>query len=272
LKTTIRLGGVPEHFNYPWKIWLENNKGQFQGFNWTWTDFSGGSGAMIQSLEAGETDVAFVLTEAVANAQMKGSQIKPLAVFVESPLIWGIFSSVKNPITQVSPVAGKKYAISRFGSGSELMAKVDAKARGSKIENENFVLVQNLEGARNALGNLQADLFFWEKWMTKPLVDVGEFKMIDECPTPWPCFIMVCMPLFQTEFKKIDALQSAYYEVLIIANELKLSPESPEKLAGMYGLKSEDAKTWLSHVEWAKAWKSPENEITMAKKLLEEIQ
>ena len=271
LQSTIRLGGVPEHFNFPWKIWLENTNGQFQGFTWAWTDFHGGSGAMIHSLETDETDVAFVLTEAVANSQMKDSQIKPLAVFVESPLVWGIFSSIKNPVSQVSPVAGKNYAISRFGSGSELMARVDAKARGEKIEQKNFVLVQNLEGARKAIGNLEADLFFWEKWMTKPLVDAGEFKMIDECPTPWPCFVMVCTPSFHTDLKKINALQSAYSEVISIANDLKLNSDSVEKLAKEYGLKNEDAKTWLSHVEWAKTWKSPENEIAMAKKLLEEI-
>ena len=271
LKSTIRLGGVPEHFNYPWKIWLEKNNGQFQGFTWTWTDFPGGSGAMIQSLEADETDVAFVLTEAVANALLKGSQIQPLSVFVESPLVWGIFSSAKNPVSQVSPVAGKKYAISRYGSGSELMAKVDANTRGSKIEQANFVLVQNLEGARKAIGNLEADLFFWEKWMTKPLVDAGEFKMIDECPTPWPCFLMVCTSAFKTNLKRLNALKTAYSEVLSLANDLKSIPGSAEKLAMEYGLKSEDSKTWLSHVQWAKAWQSPENEIAMAKKLLEEI-
>jgi hypothetical protein len=226
---------------------------------------------MIQSLENGETDVAFILTEAVANAQMKGSSIVPLSVFVETPLVWGIFSSVKNPILQVFPIVGKKYAISRFGSGSELMAKVDAKARGEKIEQENFVQVQNLDGARKALGNLEADLFFWEKWMTKPLVDAGEFKMIDECPTPWPCFVMVCSPTFEKETQKLNALLSAFSEVLSIGENIKSKTKSATEIGNRYGLKTEDARTWLAHVEWAKNWRDPENEINMAKNFLTEI-
>jgi len=271
LDSKIRLAGLPEHFNYPWKTWLKGNISHFQGFTWEWNDFPGGSGAMIQSLENGEIDVALVLTEALANAQMKGSAIVPLSVFVESPLVWGIFSSKKNAISQVSPTVGKKYAISRFGSGSELMAKVEAKARGEKIEQENFVLVQNLEGARNALGKLEADLFFWEKWMTKPLVDSGEFKMIDELPTPWPCFVMVCTPTFQKEIQKLNALRSAFTEILYIGTKLKADTSSNLEIAREYGLKPEDIKTWLSFVEWANVWRDPENELNMAKNTLAEI-
>jgi len=268
---TIKLGGVPEHFNHPWKLWLHDNNGEFQNHNLLWQDFPSGSAAMIQALEADQIDVAFVLTEAIANAQMKGSQIVPLSVFVKSPLIWEIFSSIENPIDSVAPIAEKKYAISRFGSGSDLMARVDAKERGEKISDQNWVIVNNLDGARKALTKLEADLFFWEKWMTKPFVDLGELKMIDERATPWPCFVMVCNPTFTKISEKINVLKEAYSEVLKLANFCKFDPAFPQELSKKYGILEEDAKSWLRHVEWASDWISPDEAISKARQYLRSI-
>ena len=71
----IRLGGVPEHFFYPWKKWLDENSGSESGMQWTWTDYPGGSGAMIQALENNEIDFAFLLTESAYKAMSSGAQI-----------------------------------------------------------------------------------------------------------------------------------------------------------------------------------------------------
>ena len=30
----------------------------------------------------------------------------------------------------------------------------------------------------------------WEHFTTKPLVDNQTFRRIDDCPTPWPCFVI----------------------------------------------------------------------------------
>jgi len=271
LKRIIRLGGVPEHFNYPWKLWLNDVDSNFEDCAWEWTDFPGGSGAMIQALESGETDVAFVLTEAVANAKMKGSNIVPLAVFVESPLIWGIFTSSKNELTQISPVENKKYAISRRGSGSELMAKVDSLIRVETIPEDNFIVVQNLEGARFSLASGETDLFMWEKWMTKPLVDAGEFKMIDERPTPWPCFLMVCTPEFYQDKKALETLNLAYMQVLRFADSFKRDGASAEILNVEYKIQVGDAKTWLNHVKWAQNWIQPEESLQQASEIIARI-
>ena len=41
---------------------------------------------------------------------------------------------------------------------------------------------------RFASGN--ADVFFWEKFMTKPLVDAGRFRRVGEFVAPWPAFVV----------------------------------------------------------------------------------
>ena len=65
---TVRVGGVPEHFNYPWHYAI--NKGLFAkaGFDVKWSDVTGGSGEMCRMLEENQTDVALVLTEGIVKA------------------------------------------------------------------------------------------------------------------------------------------------------------------------------------------------------------
>ena len=70
--------------------------------------------------------------------------------------------------------------MSRMGSGSHLMALVAARQRGAP--DPEFEVVGDLQGARKALKNKEADLFMWEKFTTKPLVDSGEWSRVDEVP------------------------------------------------------------------------------------------
>lgn len=260
----IRLGGVPEHFFYPWKKWLEENSGTASGMNWTWTDYPGGSGAMIQALENNEIDFAFLLTESTFKALSAGSDIEALSVFVQSPLLWGIFTGAGNPLNTVEPVNKRKYAISRFGSGSELMAMVDARKRGATIEKDQWVLAQNLTGAEKALSSGEADLFFWEKWTTKPLVDKGVFKMVDVCPGPWASFILAGRKEESRSEIRMEALKSAFATVTRMAEELKMHRESAALISSEYHLMESDAADWLRHVEWVKEWTNPDAEIQKA--------
>ncbi len=270
--TRFRIGGVPEHFNFPWKCWLQEKNQHSSAAEWTWQDFPGGSGAMISALKEGQIDLALVLTESVANALMQGFPIKPLSVYVSSPLIWGIFSGAGNPIQKVSPLKGKKYAISRFGSGSHLMARLDAGMRGESLNDAQFLVVGNLDGARDALVNQDADLFFWEKWMTKPLADQGILKMIDERPTPWSCFILICNPGLWENQDNRTLITEAFEEVLTMAEELKNNEDSASRIAAAYGLSEEDTRIWLGQTNWAKYWQSPDKEIIKAENALKEIQ
>lgn len=59
------IGGVPEHFNYPWYLTLKTKKYQKHGINLRWIDYPGGTRDMCKSLWTGKTDIAVVLTEGI---------------------------------------------------------------------------------------------------------------------------------------------------------------------------------------------------------------
>lgn len=57
----LRIGGVPEHFNLPWRDVLADRDDE-------WIDVDGGSGAMARALDGGELDIAVMLTESAVRA------------------------------------------------------------------------------------------------------------------------------------------------------------------------------------------------------------
>lgn len=101
---------------------------------------------------------------------------------------WGVHVSASSKWSDASELEHATYAVSRLGSGSHLMAMVDAQQRGWSAEALKFEIVGNLQGARSALAEGKADAFMWEKFTTKHLVDSGEWRRIGEVLTPWPCF------------------------------------------------------------------------------------
>ena len=81
----------------------------------------------------------------------------------------------------------------RFGGVPEhfnlpvhLMAIVDASANDKKISKGQFSIIKNLDGALESLEDLASDVFYWEKFTTKPYVDSGRLRRIGEFVTPWP--------------------------------------------------------------------------------------
>ena len=132
---------------------------------------------MAQKLREGELDVAILLTEAATLFAHKGD-VTIMGSFVDTPLTWGVHA-----LAGSNPSLDSRYAVSRMGSGSHLMALVAARQRGAP--DPEFEVVGDLQGARKALKNKEADLFMWEKFTTKPLVDSGEWSRVAEVPTPW---------------------------------------------------------------------------------------
>ena len=86
----LKIGGVPEHFNYPWYITLKNKEYTKEGINLRWQDYPGGTGAMAKALRSGEVDIALVLTEGIIKDIINGNPSKITQTFLKSPLIWGI--------------------------------------------------------------------------------------------------------------------------------------------------------------------------------------
>ena len=190
MTTHIRIGGVPEHFNLPWRLALENATFDPLGVEVSYTDYPGGTGAMAEALAAGKLDLALMLTEGAVFDVVSGSGNRLVKVYVDSPLIWGIHVAASSNIESPADMPGRPVAISRYGSGSHLIAVVDALERGFDVRSMAFVVVDNLDGARAALADGTAEVFLWEKHMTQPLVDSGEFRRIGEREVPWPAFVV----------------------------------------------------------------------------------
>ena len=143
-----RIGGVPEHFNLPWYLTLRDKEYTKEGINLRWNDYPGGTGQMCKALREKEIDMAVILTEGIVRDIAKGNECKIVQVFVKSPLVWGIHVAANSNYSEIEDLKGTKAAISRFGSGSHLMAYVNAEKNGWDTKKDlDFTVVKNLEGA-----------------------------------------------------------------------------------------------------------------------------
>lgn len=245
---TFVVGGVPEHFNLPWHLAIEEGLFKEEGLHVKYKDFPGGTGALTRALQSGELDLAVVLTEGIAASILKGNPARIIKTYVQTPLIWGVHVAANSEIHSKEDMPGRSYAISRFGSGSHLMAIVDASNRGWDTSELEFVKVGNLEGARKSLAAGEGELFMWEKFMTKPLVDAGEFRRIDDVRTPWPCFMIAAseqiLAQYPTEVKKILT------QINRSCERLMRNPEAAEMIAARYHLQLTDVHAWLAQTQW----------------------
>ena len=194
--TTIRVGGVPEHFNLPWLTAIERSSFDDLGIAVEWIDFPGGTGAIMSALAAGEIDMATPLTEGAITAIANGNPSKLVSMWVESPLLWGVHVAGSSTAQTIDDVQGQRFAISRFGSGSELMSRVLADDLGWALTDDSWVPVGNLDGALAALPNGEAEVFLWNLSMTQPHVTDGTFKRVGVLPTPWPSFAVAASDAF----------------------------------------------------------------------------
>ncbi len=53
----FKIGGVPEHFNYPWRVAIEEKAFDSLNVSLHWSDMTGGTGQMIKGLETGSLDI-----------------------------------------------------------------------------------------------------------------------------------------------------------------------------------------------------------------------
>lgn len=246
---TIKIAGVPEHFNLPWQLAIENNEFKDQNVDLQWTNVPEGTGKLCEMLRNDETDLAVILTEGIIKDILAGNPSKIVQVYVQSPLIWGIHVAHNSKYQTLEDLKDSRCAISRKGSGSELMAYVNAHNQSWPTENLKFEIINTIDGAVDALTNEQADYFMWERFMTKPLVDNGTFRRLDDCLTPWPSFVIVATDkllqenpeVIQTVLKIINAKTATFKEI----------PEINTTLASRFNQKQEDIQDWISRTEWS---------------------
>jgi len=249
MENLLRFGGVPEHFNLPFHLLLEEGS----PIPFSWQDYPGGTGALCKALGDKELDVAIVLSEGITAYIAKGGEAVVPGFWVETPLLWGIHTGANSPYHTLADLRGKPFAISRPGSGSQLMTYLLAEREGWAVEEIRFVEVGNLAGATEALTHVEAAGFLWERFMTHPLVADGTFRYLGELPTPWPAFAVAVRPeVWQTRQTEVQALM---HGALAHAKALKEDLNAPLLIASRYGLVQEQAAQWLALTRWAYPWK-----------------
>lgn len=245
----IRIGGVPEHFNLPWHMAIEEGMFKEAGVDLEWIEFPEGTGAMNKALRAKEIDLAVILTGGVIKDIANGNPSKILQIYVSSPLQWGVHVAAESPFQNIDELQFAKAAISRFGSGSHVMAYVQARRRGWDTTKLSFEVVNTLDNAVTALTDGTADYFMWEHFTTKPIVDAGIFRRLGDFPTPWSCFVIAGHEDF------IEAHSEAVTTVLEVINtvtsDFKKIPSIDRTLAQRYEQKLEDIQKWLTMTTWS---------------------
>jgi len=250
----------------PWHYAIDTNLFHNEGIDLQWVDFPGGTGAMANSLKNNEIDMAIMLTEGAIVDIENGAENTILGFFVKSPLLWGIHVAAYSQIKHSPEIFSKRYAISRMGSGSHLMALLNAAQNTQKIDDNQFVIVQNIEGATKALANNDADVFLWEKFMTSSYVESGVFRRIGEIPTPWPCFVLVA----KNKFLEINKAETEKIKSIICnvnSNFIKL-PNLPQLIADKFNLKIQLVNEWLNTVEWNSSMENDFTTLSNIKRML----
>lgn len=246
---TLRIIGVPEHFNFPWKKVIAQQPFLSAGITLAWKDESRGSGQMNAAIREDEADIAIILTESFLKDFENGNSAKMIGFHVNSPLIWGIHVHPERPETTPQEIPNPSFLISRMGSGSQLMAYVLAQKENWPTDSLNFKVVGNLPGALETMNPSSPELFLWEKYTTKPWVDSQKMKRIGEVASPWPCFVIVVSEKALSEFGDIIfELRDKVYEA---ARESQHAPSTVSQIAENYDLKQEDVEAWLSQTQWA---------------------
>ena len=245
---TVRIIGVPEHFNLPWHLAMEEGAFAERGIDLIWTDIPEGTGKMSEMLKQNGTDLAIILTEGVIKSISNGNPVKILQEYVSSPLLWGIHVRRDSPHLSVSDLENAEIAISRMGSGSHLMATVHAKKMGWDIDALCFKIINNLEGALKDFSDGSDAYFMWEHFTTKPWVDNGILKRLGDFPTPWPCFVVVATQTFIT--KNRGLLDHILEVINTYTLEFKSIPSIDRTLSNRYEQKLEDIRNWLSKTRW----------------------
>jgi len=245
---TINIAGVPEHFNAPWKYAVSEGLFEKAGIKLNFIEYDTGTGAMCRDLSNGTLDMAIVLTEGILNHQQQDPSLKIISTYVDTPLIWGIH--VKDPtLTSTDQLENKRFAISRFGSGSHLMVKLLAQKHHWDFSKIKFLESGNIDNLCSALSENKADVFLWEVFTTKPYLAHHQLRLLDTLPTPWPCFQIVATSAIAKQKELMNTLCNVIFSVCSQFNADHTFAASV--IQKFYSLNLNDIQAWLSTVRWS---------------------
>jgi sulfonate transport system substrate-binding protein len=244
----LNIGGVPEHFNLPWRLAIEDGKFRELGLNLHWADMSGGTGQMIRGLENKSIDIAVLLTEGITKAILEGLDATIIQVYVTSPLRWGIHVPSESKIEKFEDLKDQTFAISREGSGSHLMSYVFAHQQGWPTDNLKFNVIGDIYGGLWALEHNEAQAFLWEKYTTAPFTEQKKCRSIGEVVTPWPCFVIaVRNEVLENRKCLLDQMCLAVNKR---AKEMLTEPNIIDIISWRYNLRSNHVESWLKETVW----------------------
>ncbi len=245
----VTLTGVPEHFNTPILLALEDHAFAELGIDLQFVTVKEGTGKMCQMLDSGECDLSILLTEGICKHIVSGGNAKLVQWYTKTPLLWGVHVGYDSAFKNETELNGRVAAISRKGSGSELMTFVHAANRGWNSDEIRFEIVHTIDGAVAALSAGEADYFMWEQFMTQPLVDQKIFRRLGVCASPWPCFVIAA----NTNF--IETNSALIENVLAVINRytstFKNRADAAKIIADRFHLKHAQILDWLKVTEWS---------------------
>lgn len=249
LLQNVRIGGVPEHFNLPIHLAIEKGEFEEEGIKVHWKDYKGGTGEMSNALASDTCDICIVLTEGIISAIINGNPSKIISGYVKTPLIWGVHTGINSSLNSYEKIFDHRIAISRIGSGSHLMPTVDALIKGKSIDSDQFIAVKDIDGAIESLNSGETDVFYWEKYTTKPYVQRKQLKRIGEFISPWPCFVMAASEkLIIQSPQLIDKVLKVVHQACVDFME---NPQSSKMVSKRYSISQTDASYWFHATEWA---------------------
>lgn len=248
VKTQLRVGGVPEHFNLPWQWAAERDIFSAENIELSWTMYAGGTGAMTQAIQNNALDVAILLTEGFIASANDGLKAKIAKVYIDTPLVWGIYTAADAPFDKLTKQHSAPVAISRFGSGSHLMSMIHAQERGIQLKENQFNIVNSLYGGVESLKQHTSKLFYWEKFMTRPHVKSGEVKLIGEFSAPWSSFLIIVSD--EALKKKREAVEQLLQIMNVECIAFKQENHSAIQLRKKFDMTIPEARQWLRHTQW----------------------
>jgi len=244
----IVVCGVPEHFNLPWHLAIENGLFAKHGVLVEFVEQKLGTGAMITSAKSGEVDVILALTEGLVADIANGSDLRLFGTYVQSPLCWAISTGQASAFNTVEDLKGQTFGISRNGSGSQLMVYVLAMERGWHPQRDvNFAIKGDFKSLRDGVNDNSTAAFLWETFTTKPFHDSREIRRIGDITSPWPCFMMAGRKDILD--RKKDAIQKMLAAIRESCRLFHSDQGIVELIAKRYDLKVEDAQQWYSNVQ-----------------------
>lgn len=261
----LTIGGVDEAFNVPFKrVCLRQP--ELNGILFEWKDYGGGTGQIMRALNSNDIQVAVVLTEGVVADIYRNDQSRIFSSYVVSPLEWGLHVHQESKYQTISDLKDATIAISKFGSGSHLMAILNAYEQGWEISDLKFNEINNLQGGLDALKNRTADVFYWEKHTTRSYLKSNQLRYIDSFKGPWGAFVIAVNNQIGDEV--LQTLNAFVQSVLEEATNFKLSHLSAPSITRFNNMDLPTAQSWLQSTRFASRVGQNSLEVLKVKEIL----